>query len=74
MRCRKPLTLDWLRPAPTQVAQAARVVGVDDLPLFAQAKPDELAAFGATQQRRINGIGTHGSSDRSRRPLQPPLW
>ena len=28
-----------------------------------------LAAFGATQQRRIINTGTHGSSDRSHRPL-----
>lgn len=35
----RPLTLDHLRPAPAQMEAPARVVGVDDLPLFDWAEP-----------------------------------
>jgi hypothetical protein len=35
----KPVTLDHLRPAPARMDAPARVVGVDDLPLFDWAEP-----------------------------------
>ena len=37
----KPLTLDWLSP---EDEPPTRVMGVDDLPLFAQTEPDEKAS------------------------------